>query len=139
MKRFLNLEETNYVVEALNFYKNYGPNETVVANYNGSYPNDPSKAIRRMDVTCIPLLIDILRGSTDDGESNDTPVVEGYYKHVKEFAIEGQWEGIDDATSLAQALLKHTSELMEWVREHSTNLFEEYNREISMLKSKPNM
>jgi hypothetical protein len=91
------------------------------------------------DVTCIPLLIDILRGSTDDGESNDTPVVEGYYKHVKEFAIEGQWEGIDDATSLAQALLKHTSELMEWVREHSTNLFEEYNREISMLKSKPNM
>lgn len=114
MKRPLNYEETSYVVEALRFYQEFGPSETLVANYSGSYPNNPDKAAIFMGKEAIPELISVLEGHNTDDEGN---VEEQYIQYLEAF-INPHRGDYEDALSLIKALNTYQSGLVNYVKKH---------------------
>ena len=117
MKRFLTFEEQNFNKAALEFYKKFGPEQTLTANYSGSYPNEPEKAIRYGSKEMVDDIIGVFEDAPRGPEqpvSSDQPE-EDYYAMLEAYMGE-QYDDIFDTLALISALSRFIRKLSKQLR-----------------------
>ncbi len=123
MERLLTFEEQNYLKAALEFYRKFGPGETLVADYSGSYPNNPEKAIVYGRKSWVPEIISVFDNGPEYDEDIQGPILgrhkpaADYYVMLKAY-LDEQHGDMWDTLALIQALNRYTSELAFELREN---------------------